>query len=245
MKTNSNREHSIISKDKNQLGVTVMVKKQRMTADGWMRLIRNIYILLALNISFCLSSFPFIAAVLFLAIDVRNLAPFIGAAVFIGPSLITLLAAWMDWKEQKDIDPFKTYMKRYLEFGRNGFCYWLLAIFLLLGVVGDFWLAEKIIFGKWVLVGGLSRFLFGTACSVILMYFRVNNPEKAFSELVKISSYLVLKRWYIAIFLFLVLMTALCLMVIKPPIGLLVTITPCVGLLFTNCAQLLCQNNKK
>ena len=105
-----------------------MFTKQTFDNNIYMKIFRWLYILFIGNLGLLLVNIPFFIAVISLDIDPRNLPLFVVTLLPIGAGMIALLGLIDTFKEEKELDPFKTFFQKFRQFGLRGFLISLLGL---------------------------------------------------------------------------------------------------------------------
>lgn len=220
-----------------------MLKNQPYDNNVYMKLIKFVSVFLISNVAFTVTNILLFIASLFLAISSANFIIFAIAFIAYGVSLITTMYVLDQYKEDRDLPVFKTYLIGVKKFWKQGFIYWLPVLVVSIIVCVDILAFTKLEFVKWLIPIFVIMFVITVGLGINMMYFKIKNPQGTWKDIATISVFYALKKWYVSLLnaVLLVLMTIV--IFIKPQFGYLITPSIFIGLLYLNCSQL--HKNKK
>lgn len=211
-----------------------MFTKQTFDSNIYMKFFRILYIGLIANLCLWLINLPFSIAALILEIDLRNIVWFGGSLLFIGPGMISMLALIDQWIKEKDIEPIPVFFNALKYYGLNGFLYWGIGWLGTVIAIMDMIALRNFSFGHWLYPFFFLISMICLSVSIQCWYFQIRNPEANRKNVLKISLYYSLKKWYVSLLNLLLLGTTLILIVIKPQFGLILTPIFLIGLIYLN-----------
>lgn len=215
-----------------------MFKKQTFDNNIFMKIFHWVYLLLAANLCFAIVNLPFCIVALTTAIDPRNIWLFALSLLPLGPALIVILA-WTDkLKEEKDIDPVKSFFQLYKQFWKLGLLYGGIAWLVTVISVVDILFFMKMPNGKWILPFFVLLAILGLALMIHCDYFQVRNPELQAKDILKTSFYFSLRKWYVSLLNVVLLGLTLVTMVIKPQFGMTILPILFMGIIYLNSTNL-------
>lgn len=115
-----------------------------------------------------------------------------------GAGMIALLGLIDTFKEEKELDPFKTFFQKFRQFGLRGFLISLLGLGSSIISVTDIFFFAKTTIGKWFIPLMVLLLIFGLAIMLNAWYFQVRNPQASFKDVFRISIYYGLRKWYVS-----------------------------------------------
>lgn len=204
----------------------------------YMKLMNKGYYVLMTNLLLAGMLIPLIVAVNLLAIDWRNLFWFLLASVPFGIGVITCFATVEGFIESGSQTPIKDFIQAMRLFLKQGLTYWLSTSFIL-GIIGAdmlFLMKQPKFFyfsGVFVILAGLVLALFIHCC-----YFQIRNPEHGKKDVLRISAFYIVKKWYVSIINVLLFLLMAAAVIMKPSIGLLVLPYLFIILIYLNCRKL-------
>lgn len=217
-----------------------MFQKQTFENNTYMKMIRWVYLFLMLNVACFVINLPFFLAINFLAIDPRNLLFFGVATIPVGVAVITGFAAGQTFLKEGDFTPVKEIGRNLKLYGSKGILYGGLAcgIGIVLALDSLFLLSVAPSILRWVLPLFVVLFVLAIAIATNACYFQVCNPRHSWQDVLKISGYYAIKKWYFSVINVVLIGTMLLVMLLKPQYGFLVTPMLFIGLCYLNCRQL-------
>ncbi|MDU3917669.1 MAG: DUF624 domain-containing protein [Enterococcus faecalis] len=215
-----------------------MFTKQTFDNNIYMKIFRWLYILFIGNLGLLLVNIPFFIAVISLDIDPRNLPLFVVTLLPIGAGMIALLGLIDTFKEEKELDPFKTFFQKFRQFGFRGFLISLLGLGSSIISVTDIFFFAKTTIGKWFIPLMVLLLIFGLAIMLNAWYFQVRNPQASFKDVFRISIYYGLRKWYVSCLNVFLLFSMFAMMFLKPQFGFVVTPVLFLGIIYLNTGKL-------
>ena len=190
-----------------------MFTKQTFDNNIYMKIFRWLYILFIGNLGLLLVNIPFFIAVISLGlIDT--------------------------FKEEKELDPFKTFFQKFRQFGLRGFLISLLGLGSSIISVTDIFFFAKTTIGKWFIPLMVLLLIFGLAIMLNAWYFQVRNPQASFKDVFRISIYYGLRKWYVSCLNVFLLFSMFAMMFLKPQFGFVVTPVLFLGIIYLNTGKL-------
>lgn len=214
-----------------------MFKQQSFETNIYMKLFHWAYLFLAGNLSFMLVSFPFFLVTITSAIDVRNLFFFLGASVFFLPAALALMAWINKWREEKEVAPFKDYFHFYFLFWKKSFLLGSVGWLGCLIVGGDILFLSQVTYGRWLVPFLFLLLILLVAIQLNSYYFQVKNPEASVTVLLKVATYVALKKWYISLLNAVLVGIVPIMMILKPQFGFTLFPVFFFGLIYLNCGR--------
>lgn len=204
--------------------------------------IRRLYCLMSGGMLFSLTLLPLVFTVLTTAIVPENLLWFLLASFPLGVAWMALMALLHQFWEDGDVEPVKVYLKAIKSFWRAGLSNWFLTLFVLGICLADLFLLSQTRYFLW-----LSPSLLLLSVAVIglflnLCYFQVCNPAAAFKDILRISLYYLLRKWYVTIINTILFISLFIGMILKPQFGFILLPELLGLLLLLNLKQLHRQN---
>lgn len=215
-----------------------MFKKQSFEDNIYMKLFNWAYLILVGNILWTFLNLPFFLASLFLSFVPGNYVIFWGSLIFMGPATMIVFACLDEFATLKDISPLKTFFRYLRRYFLKGLGYWLafLAIFLVAGV-------DILFFYKTSMAGiMLPLFILLTLLSLAIVlncfYFQIRNPQSPVKDILRISFYYSLKKWYASLLNVALIGAMLTLMLLKPQFGFILSPVIFLGIIYLNSTKL-------
>lgn len=200
-----------------------------------------VYVLLMTNLGFTLTNGLFLLAILFLAIDIQNVMVFSLSLLFVGPAVITLIATINQYKEINDEQgmnnnnkPVKMFLKNIQYFGLRGFIYWLIGwAGTIIGVL-DILFFINFSLGKLIIPFFGLLIVFAISTSINSWYFQVMNPKSSIKDILRVSIYFAVRKWYISLVNVPLFVLMFFLMLSRPQFGFIITPSLLTGLIYLN-----------
>lgn len=215
-----------------------MFAKQTFENNIYMKIFRWVYIVLGSNLSFVLVNIPFFLAAVSLALDIRNLPLFLFSLLFVGPGAMAFLATLDEFKEKKEIDPFRVYFNSYRKWVTKGSLYWLIGWAGIVIFSVDFYFVMITDVGKWLFPLLVVFIVLTLAVSINAWYFQLRNPNTTAKEVLRIAVYYALKKWYVSILNSCLFTFIFIMMLLKPQFGYLLTPGILMGIVYLNTSRL-------
>ncbi|MBP1045866.1 DUF624 domain-containing protein [Enterococcus sp. BWM-S5] len=215
-----------------------MFRKQTFDNNIYMKLFRWVYIVLMTSVCFTLTILPFFLAVLLLAIDSRNVLPFIGSLLFFGPAMPAVFSVIDSFKEELDVEPVHSFFKAYRRFWLQGLLLWLPGLAGTIIAAVDILFFIKVPNGQWLMPFFFILAAMGIALSINCWYFQMKNPTASIRAVFQISMYYIVKKWYISLLNVVLYLLIPLLMLLKPQFGFIITPSLLAGLIYLNAGKL-------
>ena len=211
-----------------------MFAKQRFDTNIYMKLFRWAYILLMGTLCFSLVNLPFFFATISLAIDVRNVLFFALSLLFVGPGFVALFGMIDVFKEHKDVEPVKEFLRKYRQFGLRGFLYGLIGWGASVVCLADVYVFAKLPGGQWLIPLFLILMIIGLAVSINAWYYQVRNPQATMKDVLRLAFYMALKKWYASLLNLVLFAAIFAVMLLKPQFGFVITTSLFAGIMYLN-----------
>lgn len=218
-----------------------MFRSTEQTYDNniYMKWIFNLYSVLMMNLGFSILCALFAIATLFLSVTEQTLGIFLLLLLPFWPAMISIFATIDQYKKNRDLSPFKFFFMNGLRnFGLKGLKYGGIVLLTLTITISDIFFFSSlpivnITIPFFVLLSALI-----IAFSMNMMYFRVRNPESKEIDIIRVSVYYLLRKWYVSLLNVLLFSAMLGLMFVMPQFGFLLTPAIFIGIIFLNCSNL-------
>lgn len=215
-----------------------MKRKHDFEDNLYMIWIRRLYCLLSGGLLFSFTMLPLVFVVLTCAIVPENLVWFVLASCPLGVAWIALMAFLDQFWEQGDVEPVKAYAKAIKTFWRVGLSYWLLTVLIFGICMTDLFFLSQTRYFLWLspsflLLSGAVIGLFLNLC-----YFQIRNPGSTFKEVLRISLYYLLRKWYVTLINTILFLSLFIGMFLKPQFGFVLLPEAMGLLLLLNLKQL-------
>ncbi|WP_430611066.1 DUF624 domain-containing protein [Enterococcus sp. DIV0876] len=222
-----------------------MFTKPTFDNNIYMKIFQILYTALLANLCFWLAVFPFSAAALLLDINLGNIFWFAATSLWLGAGMISLIALIDQWIREKEIAPVKAFFCAMKSFGLKGFLYWLIGWGGIVIAIVDMRAFSYVTHGQWTYPFFLVLGVCSIGVSINSWYFQVRNPQAKMKDVLMMSFYYLIRKWYLSIINLSLFVFILLLIFIKPQIGLLLSPVVLTSLIYLNLYQIGRQKNKQ
>lgn len=220
------------------------MQKENFMDNIYAKIFQYVYWFLMLNVCFFLTTLPLFISVFIWKLTVENLLIFFLSSVTLGPAIRATMGCVNKLIETKDLSVFKDYFY-YLKVNFvEHFLTWIVYDIILFIIISDIYM---FVMNELFLAGVPLFIVLSVLLTSLLLntyYFRLKNPDHPFGEILKLSAYCVLKKWWYTILNGILFVLLIMLMFLKPQFGFFVTPSLLIYLILKNCKVLYRQEER-
>ncbi|MBS7577670.1 MULTISPECIES: DUF624 domain-containing protein [unclassified Enterococcus] len=214
-------------------------KNQTYDNNIYMKWIYYLYCGLMMNLGLLILNLPFFGVANFLAIAPENLGIFVLSTILFYPAIIIIFAAMDHYRIYGEIESFKFFFQIGLKkYGLKGFKYGICLTLMLFITISDALLFYHLPFAKITVPFFILLSVLAIAFTINLLYFRVRNYTASLKDIMRISIYYLLRKWYVSLLNLGLFFSMMALMILKPQFGFILTPVLFIGTIFLNCSKL-------
>lgn len=214
------------------------MEKENFMDNIYAKIFQYVYWFLMLNVCFFLTTLPLFLSVFVLSLKLENLLLLFLSGITLGPAIKAVMGCVNQLIETKDLSVFKDYVG-YLKVNFvESFLSWIVFDMVLFIIISD--ISMFVLNGLFLI--GIPLFIvlaiLLTGLIINIYYFRVMNPNHKFKDIVKLSLYCVLKKWWYTLLNSVLFALIVALMFLKPQFGFFITPSLLIYLVVKNCKVL-------